>query len=189
MLLTLCLAYLYQVNLYSAPMHFRTSTRANACFSPAGSSKEWSNFYNSRVSPAEKSLLAEKLSKAEAQSLKESLDCVFHLKLSPQEKEILLRDFDAHYRMVDELYKYYENHFLSDDKNLRLSAGEEKTVRSFLMAKKELLERRRSAERISIENKPLPLDTFENLYLAILIHHWEFFQSVPEFLKEQLKEE
>ncbi|EQA35521.1 hypothetical protein LEP1GSC047_1173 [Leptospira inadai serovar Lyme str. 10] len=172
----------------SAPLYFRTSTRAASCFSPGGPTKEIKNFYTSKLPPEEKEIWIERLSSQEAKSLWQSLDCVYRLKLSKEEKFQLLEDHQRHQETRELLFSYYENHLLSEERTLRFSAFEEKSVKNFLSAKKELLSRLYEAERTSLSEKPLPVETFANLYLALLLQHWEFFQTAPEFLKESLNE-
>lgn len=172
--------------LSAAPLYFRTTGRATACLSPGSGSKEIRDFYKSKLSPEEKTKLAENIADREARSLLQSLECIHKLGLSKEEKEILIQDYKRHLRTKEALFASFENFMLSDEKTIRLSAFEEKSLTSFLTAKKELSARLSQAELSSLTDKPLPLGSFSNTYLAILFQHWEFYQTSPDFLKEGL---
>ncbi|EPG65018.1 hypothetical protein [Leptospira wolffii] len=172
--------------LSAAPLYFRTTGRAATCLSPGSGSKEIRDFYKSKLSPEEKTKLAESIADREARSLLRSLECIHKLGLSKEEKEILIQDYKRHLRTKEALFVSFENFMLSDEKTIRLSAFEEKSLTSFLTAKKELSARLSQAELSSLTDKPLPLGSFSNTYLAILFQHWEFYQTSPDFLKEGL---
>ncbi|TGK07372.1 hypothetical protein EHO59_04515 [Leptospira semungkisensis] len=173
-------------NLSSAPLFFRTSVNTGNCFSAGNGSKEVKDFYKSKLLPEEKTKLADLLAEEEAKSLLKSLECIQKLNLSKEDKNTLALDHIRHRELRDALFSHYENHLLSDEKTIRLSAYEEKTLRAFLNAKKELLSRLNRAELESISDKPLPFSSFQSTYLTIFLQHWEFYQIAPDFIKEAL---
>ncbi len=174
---------------FAAPLFFHTDTKASACFSAGKGSKEVRDFYRSKLSPEEKTKLAESIADLEAKSLVQSIECVHRLNLSKEEKGLLVLDYLKHKQVRESLFTYFENLLLSDEKTVRLSAFEEKTLRNFISAKKELSARLSQAELESLSEKTLPLSSFTNTYLAILFQHWEFYQTSPDFLKEGLLEQ
>ncbi|TGK20930.1 hypothetical protein EHO61_03480 [Leptospira fluminis] len=182
----LLVAGIFSTDLRSAPLYFRTSTRASVCFSAGNFPKEIKDFYHSKLPTEEKARWVERISISEAKSLYQSLECVHRLRLSKEEKTLLLSDYERYRETRELLYSFYENHLLSEEKTIRFSATEEKEVRTFLQSKKEFFNRLFDAEALSLSEEPLPLESFTNLYLALLLQHWEFFQTAPEFLKESV---
>lgn len=173
-------------SILASPLFFQTKTAAASCFSSGKSSKETKDFYKSKLSPEEKTKIAEGIAESEARSLYQSIECVHKLGLSKEEKETLLADYRRHIRIKEALFENFQNFLLADEKTIRLSAFEEKNLKTFLSAKKELMARLSKAELDSLSEKPLPMASFTNTYLALLFQHWEFYQSCPDFLKEGL---
>lgn len=170
----------------ASPLFFPTKLKIGHCLSQGGGSKELKEFYTSKLSPEERTKIAENLALQEAKSAYQSLECIRMSGLTKEEKEILLSDHSRHRETKELMFSYYENFLLSDEKTIRLSAFEEKNLRSFLEAKKELLARLHQAEYQSLTEKLLPLSTFQNTYMALFFQHWEFYQTAPDFLKEGL---
>ncbi|MEI7012887.1 hypothetical protein [Leptospira licerasiae] len=170
----------------ASPLFFPTKLKINHCLSQGGTSKELKDFYTSKLSPEERTKIAESLALHEAKSAYQSLECIRMSGLTDEEKESLLADHSHHRETKELMFSYYENFLLSDEKTIRLSAYEEKNLRNFLEAKKELLARLHQAEYQSLSEKLLPLSTFQNTYMALFFQHWEFYQTAPDFLKEGL---
>ncbi|PJZ27362.1 hypothetical protein CH352_09815 [Leptospira hartskeerlii] len=174
------------IQISASPLFFPTKLKIGHCLSQGGTSKELKEFYTSKLSPEERTKIAENLALQEAKSAYQSLECIRMSGLSKEEQTTLLVDHSHHRETKELMFSYYENFLLSDEKTIRLSAYEEKNLRSFLEAKKELLARLHQAEYQSLTEKLLPLSTFQNTYMALFFQHWEFYQTAPDFLREGL---
>lgn len=174
------------IRISASPLFFPTKLKIGHCLSQGGNSKELKEFYTSKLSPEERTKIAENLALQEAKSAYQSLECIRMSGLTKEERETLLADHSRHRETKELMFSYYENFLLSDEKSIRLSAYEEKNLRGFIEAKKELLARLHQAEYQSLTEKLLPISTFQNTYMALFVQHWEFYQTAPDFLKEGL---
>ncbi|TGL63263.1 hypothetical protein [Leptospira sarikeiensis] len=171
---------------FASPLFFPTKVKISKCLSQGSGQKELKDFYTSKYSPEERTKVAEDLALLEAKSMHQSLECIRMSGLTKEETENLLQDHSHFKEIEDLLFSYYENFLLSDEKTIRLSAYEEKNLKTFIDAKRELMERLHQAEQQSISEKLLPISTFQNIYMALFLQHWEFYQTAPDFLKEGL---